>query len=473
MMRGSLFRSLLAGLLVALASLPATAGLPGGDLWLQHVTRDLLPFWASPDALGSPVGEFPTFRCNDGKLFDAHSPCPELANPPAWIQPELGREYLRMRARQTFAYGVAFNLTGDKRWLAAARAGARATLSRLSPERGAPAWIQDGRSASFEETTAQDQAYAVVGIAMLYYLSRDPELERALVAHEKFMFRAFWDGEQMRWLPKGVAGEEAARQELVAQLDQLNAYMLLVTPYLPAAERAAWRADLRRLCDVIVKRYHDPESGVFYGTRGAPDSAKPGARHNDFGHTIKSFWMLTLAARELGDAKLEAFAKDGARKILERAWVTRTRSWGSQWTRDGIDEGKSWWIYAELDQMATTLALEEPAQAERLAGSWDFWLRHLVDHRNGEVWGGVGPDGEFSPTSLKIHHWKSGYHSFEHALVGYLGAQALAGLPVRLHFATGRADSLFRPYLLPGSVAEVESRDGYETVTFRLPRPAN
>lgn len=470
----SRFLSLLAGLLAALLVAPqalAEEALPSGEIWLQHVCRDLLPFWESPDALGSPVGEFPTFRCNDGRLFDAHSPCPELANPPDWIKPEIGREYLRMRARQTFAYGVAFHLTGDPRWLDAARAGARATLRWLDPERGAPAWIKEGRTARFEETTAQDQSYAVVGIAMLYYLTRDPELERALVAHEKFIFKAFWDGEQLRWLPNGVAGEEASRQELVAQLDQLNAFMLLVTPYLPATERARWRTDIRRLCDVIVKRYHDPQSGYFFGTRGNPGSGKPGSRHNDFGHTIKSFWMLTLAARELGDGQLEAFAKQGARKVLERAWVAQTRSWGSQWTGNGIDENKQWWIYAELDQMATTLALEDVGLAHRLAGSWDFWLKHLVDHKSGEVWGWVQADGWVPPDMLKIHQWKSGYHSFEHALVSYLGAQALAGRPATLHFATGHADSVFRPYLLPGSVVEVKTEGPYEAVSFRLSRP--
>lgn len=469
----SMIRLMLAGLLALLmASAAAMAGsdeLPGGDLWLQHVTRDLLPFWNSADALGSPVGDFPTFRCNDGKLFKASAPCPELANPPAWIKPEIGREYLRMKARQTYAYGVAFHLTGDPRYLEAARAGARYTLGWLNSEHGAPAWVKDGKAASYQETTAQDQSYAVVGIAMLYYLTRDPELERALIAHEKFIFKAFWDGQHLRWLPNGVEGAEGSRDELVAQLDQLNAYMLLVTPYLPAQERTRWQADIRKLCDVIVARYHDTQSGFFFGTRGAADSEKPGSRHNDFGHTIKSYWMLTLAGRELGDAKLENFAKQGARKVLERAWVVGTRSWGSQWTENGIDENKQWWIYAELDQMATTLALEDRSQAKYLSGSWDFWLDRMVDHRNGEVWGWVRADGWIPPDMLKIHQWKSGYHSFEHALVSYLGAQALAGKPARLHFATGRADSLFRPYVLPGKVESVRVGDGFETVTFALP----
>src|SRR3954468_20825648 len=44
--------------------------LPGGGRWMIHLNRDLLPFWTMPEALGNPVGNFPTYRCNDGSLFD-------------------------------------------------------------------------------------------------------------------------------------------------------------------------------------------------------------------------------------------------------------------------------------------------------------------------------------------------------------------------------------------------------------------
>src|SRR5262249_18794777 len=55
--------------------------LPDGERWIRHLVEDLLPFWANADALGKPVGNFPTYRCNDGSLFDLKAPCPELADP--------------------------------------------------------------------------------------------------------------------------------------------------------------------------------------------------------------------------------------------------------------------------------------------------------------------------------------------------------------------------------------------------------
>jgi hypothetical protein len=78
----------------------------------------------------------------------------------------------------------------------------------------------------------------------------------------------------------------------------------------------------------------------------------------------------------------------------------------------------------------------------------------MVDPVHHEVWGGAGgPD--FEPwEGPKIHQWKSGYHSAEHALVGYLTAQALHGRPVTLYFAPKDAKAKLRPYFFEGTLAK-------------------
>src|SRR5207253_2791145 len=91
--------------------------LPSASAWLAHLNRDLLPFWTMPAALGVPIGNFPTFRCNDGARFDRAKPCPELALADPWIREELDRDYVRMKSRQVYAYGVAYHLTGDEKML--------------------------------------------------------------------------------------------------------------------------------------------------------------------------------------------------------------------------------------------------------------------------------------------------------------------------------------------------------------------
>ncbi len=101
--------------------------------------------------------------------------------------------------------------------------------------------------------------------------------------------------------------------------------------------------------------------------------------------------------------------------------------------------------------MAETLALADPAQAAPLPRTADFWFRRMVDPVNHEVWGGAGGP-EFEPwQGPKIHQWKSGYHSAEHALVGYLTAQALHGEAATLYFAPTNPKALLRPYVFTGT----------------------
>jgi hypothetical protein len=161
--------------------------------------------------------------------------------------------------------------------------------------------------------------------------------------------------------------------------------------------------------------------------------------------------MLERIGRLTQDKELTAFATSGARHLLKQAYLPDSGTWGSRWRPDGtVDPGKEWWIYAELDQLAETLALTDPAQASPLPRTTDFWFRRMVDPVGHEVWGGAGgPD--FEPwEGPKIHQWKSGYHSAEHALVGYLTAQALHDRPAILYFAPPSAKTLLRPYVFTG-----------------------
>ena len=59
----------------------------------------------------------------------------------------------------------------------------------------------------------------------------------------------------------GAAEEELAvaygdeQLEIVAQLDQINAYMLLLAPLVPDAAGESWRADLGSLAEALLEQY--------------------------------------------------------------------------------------------------------------------------------------------------------------------------------------------------------------------------
>jgi len=90
----------------------ALENLPSGQRWLIHLKTELLPFWMMEAALGTPVGNFPTFRCNDGRVYNPKLPCRELSQAVHWIKKHLQQNFLRMNARQVYAYGIGYHLTG-------------------------------------------------------------------------------------------------------------------------------------------------------------------------------------------------------------------------------------------------------------------------------------------------------------------------------------------------------------------------
>lgn len=446
----------------------AAAELPSLERWRHHVTDEIMPYWMTPAALGTPVGNFPTFRCNDGGPFDRAAPCPELADPPPWIARELGRDYTRMKSRQTYLYGVAYHLTGDERYLAAARAGVIWLRAYAYRPDGAVSYWEDGKPGpAAEQRTSQDLAYAQVGLAFYYYLTRDPAVLADLTRLERTIMTRYWNGEQLRWtLADGDQPGESARLELVSQLDQINAYMLLVAPLIEDdAVARTWRTDLLTLAHVVQERYFAPEHGMFWGAIHDPALKKLGTDHTDFGHSMKSLWMLYLTGQALEPA-LADFARPHVAPLLARA-AQPSGCWASGVRGDGtLDRGSQWWVFAELDQAAATLAGREPdprSYARYLARSYACWFDRFVDHGHHDVWAFLPAD--FDPAQLarhpqaKIFQWKNGYHVMEHALVAMITTAGLTGqrLPLYYAFATLPTRDRIQPYYFHGEIADVRA----------------
>jgi mannose/cellobiose epimerase-like protein (N-acyl-D-glucosamine 2-epimerase family) len=449
----------------------AAAALPSLDRWRHHVTDELMPFWTTPEALGTPTGNFPTFRCNDGHAVQPDAPCPELTA--GWIKPELGRDYTRMKSRQTFLYGVAFHLTGDERYLAYARAGvAWLRAHAYEPTGSAVSYREAGSPGpSPDQRTTQDLAYAQVGLAFYYYLTRDPAVLADLLRLERHVMTHYWQassapsGGMLRWVvADGDTPGDAQREELVAQLDQINAYLLLLAPLIEdPRDAAAWRRDLLQLARVVQDQFFDPARGMFWGTLHNPAEHKPDGRHNDFGHSMKALWMLYLTGQRTGEPGLTEFARPLVAPILARA-AQPSGCWASGLRGDGsLDRGSQWWISAELDQAAATLAGREATAAPYagyLAASYACWLTRFVDPRDHGVWAFVPDDWtEASFASggpAKQFHWKNGYHELEHALVAMITTAGLTGQPLALYYAfvTTPPRARIQPYYFTGAIVE-------------------
>lgn len=424
-----------------------------GQRWLDHFTQDLLPYWTMPEAFGTPEGNFPTYRGMDGTLQN-----------PTERRP-------RMIARQTYAYAVGYLLTGQARLLELADAGADWLIAHAKDEaRGG--WHAkldaNGDPLGNEAKTTQDTAYCMLGLGAYFFVTRDPEVEAVILETRDLLFsEAYWNETLGRLhdatsadlsTPVDVEGDGGA--ELVAQLDPINAFMLLVQPVLTeASRREQFLSDLERLANVMKDQFFS--DGIFWGVHNKQGRYR--TKHVDFGHTLKAYWMILEIDKRLADHPFQRFLQDNVHVIVAQSYDRGFGVWSKRpISSTQVDRGSDWWIYAESDQIAATLNLIDGQYTDELEKTADGWLEYYVDDFGasaGEVIPGVNRNGSRvynwpAGDTAKCNQWKNGYHSSEHALVLYLTGRYLEGMPATLHFAVPPADvETFpvRPYFFHGT----------------------
>ena len=465
--RGLVVLLFIAASVLSAQTLPSAAEaleqLPRGHVWLSHVVRDLLPWWMTDTATGAPEFRFPSTRCDDGSLYDEARPCPEIRSN-SWINPR--NRYLVSLSRQTYVYGVLFHLTGDTHWLRLMRAGVEEIRGDwMDRENGGMFTEWDAASGTYGPRPAwrdpQQMGYGLLGMAFYYYLTRDGEALRDLLELKHYIISTYYDPElgALRWMKEDRGATRGDSLRLTAQLDQMNAYMVLLAPLLDEPDRTNWINDLRGLSWIMLGKFYNAGENLFFLQADRPEDLDPRVTGTDFGHTIKALWMIRMTAQLAGDEPLEAFAASAGLRVLERAYLPASGSWAQGIQAGGaLNPDKSWWIYCELDQFAASLALAEPAAARYLSATQDYWLKYFVDARTGEVWNGVAEATRLPITTLpKQWQWKNGYHSLEHALVSYITARQLAGEAATLYFAFPEPppEERLRPYFYRGKAESV------------------
>ncbi len=446
------------------------ADLPPAEQWIDHLNQDLLTFWTHPDGLGDPVGNFPTFRYDDGKPVDPLVPLAEpyltLADKgQTWITGNLNKNYVRMISRQAYAFGVAFHMTGEVYYLKLAKAGVDFLLKNAFEPSGAiVSWFEDGKPGpNLEHRTSQDMAFALVGPSFYYYLTRDPLVLDRIIKAKQYFFNTYGGADNwsaLKWMMENYGNQKADALYLSGHLDLLPSYMLLMTPLLEENEKTIWIVDLKKLANLLKQRFYDQEMNVFWGQIDDPQQLKLGGYHVDFGYTSRAFRTLLLIGRITADEDLIKFSEEGALNLLESAFLSDQGAWGEKFAEDGsVVRRNLWWTAAELDVTAAILALQDDRGGEFLASTYAFWFNQLVDKENGSVWWGFDESGNSLVTKANL--WKSAFHEFEHALVGYITSQSLNTQTVILYYAFENIPEKekIQPYLLRGTIKDIKVLD--------------
>jgi hypothetical protein len=410
-----------------------------GDTWLRHHREDLMPYWDLPEALGDPVGNFPSFRGRNGE------PLPE--------SPIRGVSTL---ARQVYGYSLAFMLTGEVRYLTYAKAG----LDWIDAKARDP--VQGGY---YEQLTADgdpvdpqdDKRVFVLGslgmaYGMYFNATRDPAAEAALLEVRDLLFDRYY-----------VAAENRVRDALTDDLstevdtggnggDITNLLVPGTALLLPNAalltdpeRRAQFLGDLRRLTDSLVARHKhngaaNPANRFWFWGRTAR-VGNLNAAQTDFGHNIKSYEMIHNANTMFADRPWDGLAADRT-TLLARAWDEAAGRWNERmrsFAVGNVEPDSGWWVHDEADQTLAALDLADGfAHQAQLARSAQTFLDVYVDRDPAyparETFSRVERTGTMNDLR-KSSFGKSMLHNHEHALVMYLHGRALEERPARLHYA--------------------------------------
>ena len=451
---------------------------PAPQVWLDHLQNDLMKFWGTETARTLDKGLFHTYRSNSGLLIpDDPQQYPAeikaaLANDDTKGLIDLDHNYVRAHSRQTFAYGIAFNMTGESKYLEWCRTGADALMNAFDNENGmftrqnnqTGEWGDD-----INQRTCQDLAYGITGIGMYYYLTRDERALFRIIQAQSYIFDNYFSHGRgfFTWLPKDSLEEEKNRVEIVAQLDQIYAYMMWLAPALPEPYKSDWSNWLKKIAYTLITRFYSERYGFFWGAESETAIANLGTDHTDFGHSVKTMWLIYEIGIFTGEIALVNFARGKISTILEHAFLEENGSWARRFTIDGeLDKDKEWWGLAELDQACAILSLNDPSYLEYLNKTYQYWFDYMVDKENGEIWHMVSAaDNKPVLEYPKIHSWKTSLHSFEHCLFGYLTASQIKNKEFTLHYAFKSEQDVtydrVHPYLFRANITNVREGEKF------------
>lgn len=435
-------------------------------VWKDHVVKDLMKFWDKPEAVALHGGLFNTYRTNTGNdLPKDQEQWPEefkqaLKDPVTvgLVHPEYN--FVRAHSRLTYAFGIAFHMTGNPHYLEVCRKGALALAEAMDGNYGMHVTqeTESGKwDADYKLRTSQDLAYGLTGLGMYYFLTHDNTILHKIIQLKDYIFNVYMDDGKgyLTWYPRHTKDPDV---QIVAQLDQLYAYMLMLTPCLPEPYQGIWKKDMKKIVDILITQFYSEHYKFFWGVQNTSTFMELGSDHTDFGHSVKTFWVIQKVGELLGDPFYIEFARPKIDNIIHSAYIEETGSWARRFDKNGnLDTDKEWWILAELDQACEILSIHDPYYYKYLNNTHRYWFDKMVDKENGEIWHML--DGRTDKPVIqypKAHNWKTSLHSFEHALFGYMTASRIKDTEFDLYYALPEWEKpshrSFSPYMFFGNV---------------------
>ena len=272
------------------------------------------------------------------------------------------------------------------------------------------------------------QAFAVYGLSEYYRVTKHApalafakEVYTAMVKHayDANGSGGFFEGFARDWSPTAPYAisrkDNGESKTMNTHLHILEAFTCLLRVW---PERGAGIYDLRTqvrgLIDVFRQHIIDPTTYRMILFQGNNWESRRTAI--SYGHDIEASWLLLESAEVLGDHELIRAIKKESVAMARAAAAGLAADGGMNYEFDPVtghlNQERSWWVMAEamVGFMNAWQLTKEPQFLEKSVESWTFIKKYLIDHKQGEWFGGVDEHHKVMGNT-KISMWKCPYHN--------------------------------------------------------------
>ena len=402
-----------------------------GSFWRAQVVETLIPLWY--DHVRDK--EHGAVYMNLSRDWKPQAPWGKL--PP-------------MISRQVFSFSAAYLLSGEEKYLAAAREGAEYLLEHAWDEEYGgwfDALTQTGAPAKTTKSVPS-QLYTNVGLTLYYFASGDErvlehimksvEIRRTIAHDEEF------DG-YYQVLDRDLSVLDDGKKKH-AHFGYVGS--LLLNLYLATRDVDVLQFE-RHLTDLTMERMMDPKKGWVYGAASLFDRKwrrtpylVNGVEMVHIGGQLTTALSYLRLYHQTGDEKYREAGEALAAITTEAGWDSARGGWlhpvaMNMDHRSETTPKVSWWIqiYGSFMQLQLYRITGQEQYLDRFRRSESFYLDHFMDPKYGGVFSTVSAEGELKGDDKKASAWHTSYHDVEHGLLNYLYLNLYVNdRPAVLHF---------------------------------------
>ena len=415
-----------------------------GEFWKKHVLNDLMPYWFE-HVRDEEHGGFYMNLSRDWQ------PVPPWDKVPAMI------------SRQIFSFSAAYLLSGEDKYLEAARK-AVDYLLRYGLDNEYGGWFDSITQEGTPKDTRKNvpyQLYTNVGLTLYYFVTGDGQalsyILKSVEIHRKHAHDSVLDGYfQALNRDLSVSDSSKAKHSHYGYVGSLMTNLCLATrdnELLSFAEH---------MTDLSIEQMIDPEDGWILGYPTTFDR-----KWNYTPYLIDGKEMVHIGAgltaalsflrlyHQTGKASYLEHGKTLGDKINRYGWDADRGGW-----YDIVEKAHpyrlcaspvvSWWIqiYGSFLQLQLYNITRDEQYLKRFRKSEFFFNRYFMDRDYGGVFSSVAPDGSLVGDGSKASVWHTSYHEVEHGLLNYLYLNLYVNKrPVVLHFKLNGAGTPKKHYV--------------------------